>query len=108
MYWRKANAIHNWFVENVQDGNDDCGYYNFDGETLKELLVACKIELANRDKEDVEDEALTPTSGFFFGSTEKDEWYYKDLEKTVETLTKVLEDEEKYGIYPDYTYHSSW
>ena len=23
-YWRKANAIHKWFVDNVQDGNDDC------------------------------------------------------------------------------------
>jgi hypothetical protein len=23
-YWRKANAIHRWFVDNVQDGNDDC------------------------------------------------------------------------------------
>ena len=26
-YWRKANAIHRWFVENVQDGKDDCGEY---------------------------------------------------------------------------------
>ena len=23
--WRKANAIHKWFVDNVQDGVDDCG-----------------------------------------------------------------------------------
>ena len=23
-YWRKANQIHNWFVENIQDGEDDC------------------------------------------------------------------------------------
>ena len=23
-YWRKANAIHNWFVQNVQDGRDEC------------------------------------------------------------------------------------
>lgn len=23
-YWRKANAIHGWFVDNVQKGNDDC------------------------------------------------------------------------------------
>ena len=24
MYWRKANAIHGWFVNNVQDGVDNC------------------------------------------------------------------------------------
>ena len=24
-YWRKANAIHGWFVRNVQNGKDDCG-----------------------------------------------------------------------------------
>jgi len=23
-YWRKANHIHAWFVENVQNGVDDC------------------------------------------------------------------------------------
>ena len=26
-YWRKANAIHRWFVENVQKGEDDCRDY---------------------------------------------------------------------------------
>jgi hypothetical protein len=23
-YWRKANAIHKWFVDNCQDGVDEC------------------------------------------------------------------------------------
>ncbi len=27
MYWRKSNAIHKWFVDNVQGGVDDCGNY---------------------------------------------------------------------------------
>lgn len=26
-YWRKANAIHKWFVDNVQEGNDNCQSY---------------------------------------------------------------------------------
>ncbi len=25
LYWRKANAIHQWFVENVQGGEDHFG-----------------------------------------------------------------------------------
>ncbi len=26
-YWRKANGIHAWFVQNVQEGEDDCKEY---------------------------------------------------------------------------------
>ena len=26
-YWRKANQIHKWFVDNVQGGIDDCRPY---------------------------------------------------------------------------------
>jgi hypothetical protein len=37
-YWRKANQIHRWFVENVQEGNDDCKAYRVSKEQLKELL----------------------------------------------------------------------
>ena len=37
-YWRKANAIHKWFVENVQDGEDDCKEYYVDENDLKKLL----------------------------------------------------------------------
>lgn len=41
-YWRKANHIHNWFVENVQDGEDDCRYHGeVTKEDLEELLVSC-------------------------------------------------------------------
>ena len=41
-YWRKANAIHKWFVENVQDGEDDCEQYEVSKEQLEELLDVCK------------------------------------------------------------------
>jgi hypothetical protein len=41
MYWRKANAIHNWFVENVQDGNDDCGRYYVCTDQLQALHDLC-------------------------------------------------------------------
>jgi hypothetical protein len=41
-YWRKANQIHKWFVENVQDGNDDCDSYDVSKEKFLELLDICK------------------------------------------------------------------
>lgn len=42
MYWRKANHIHGWFVDNVQDGEDDCGNYHVSWEKLGELLRVCE------------------------------------------------------------------
>ncbi len=36
-YWRKANAIHQWFVTNCQDGEDDCREYEVDRSQLVEL-----------------------------------------------------------------------
>ena len=36
-------------------------------------------------------ESLLPTqSGFFFGSTDYDQWYMQDIENTIEILTKTL------------------
>lgn len=42
-YWRKANQIHNWFVNNVQNGYDDCEYYEATKLQLEELLEICKM-----------------------------------------------------------------
>ena len=129
-YWRKANAIHNWFVENVQEGADDCDTYYVDESKLKELVDICKkiisttvlidgkvkngqrledgewIDILEDGKlvEDVSiaEELLPTTSGFFFGSTEYDEYYIQDLKETVEMLEPYLE---KGG---DFYYHASW
>ena len=114
-YWRKANAIHKWFVDNIQDGNDDCGEYEVSIEKLQELLEICK-ELKskmvlsedtnkNGDKYIVNYtlcEKLLPTQeGFFFGSTSYDEWYYEDIENTI----KIIENLDGKG---EYYYTSSW
>lgn len=133
-YWRKANQIHNWFVENVQDGEDDCGYYEVSAEQLKDLLDICKLikskcglvsgkvkigeHLENgewvADYEDgmvvdnsyIAEEYLPTQSGFFFGSTDYDEWYMKDIDDTIAILEKVLEetDFETQMVF----YGSSW
>jgi len=103
MYWRKANAIHGWFVKTVQDGKDDCGEYMVSTEQLTELVDACKEALAHRDKAA---DVLPPTGGFFFGSTDLDDWYWDSLQTTVDGLTAVLANPElsKWDFY----YQSSW
>ena len=102
-YWRKANAIHAWFVQNCQDGVDECQETWVSREQLQELLDLCKEVLANKDKPA---ELLPSKSGFFFGSTDYDEWYFQDIEFTAQRLEKILTDPalEKMDFY----YQSSW
>lgn len=130
-YWRKANAIHKWFVANVQEGNDDCKEYHVDTEaieglldTVNTVLKASKLikgktvngytfdgkkEIPNyQDGKVIEDpstaESLLPTSsGFFFGGLEYDEYYYRDLKDTKKILEYALKHPES-----DYYYQSSW
>lgn len=101
MYWRKANAIHGWFVRNCQDDVDDCQEYYVSHEKLERLRDICQAVL---DDDDEWADELEPTEGFFFGSTEKDDGYYEDLKHTVEGLNKVLNELDSYDFY----YRASW
>lgn len=101
-YWRKANHIHRWFVENIQEGQDDCSSYYVNRERLAELRDTCKEVLADRSKAP----KLLPTqSGFFFGGTDIDDGYFEDIKYTVERLDKLLTDEYKRW---EFSYQSSW
>ena len=102
-YWRKANAIHGWFVENVQEGKDDCGDYYVSPDKLKELKESCEKVLGNTK---LAKELLPTTKGFFFGDYSYDEYYDRDLERTVEVLDKILSNPESKNWWIQY--HSSW
>lgn len=114
MYWRKANAIHNWFVENVQGGKDECQESYVDPTKLQELLDVC-IEVSKASKI-VEGQILNTTvaraklpvqGGFFFGGTEYDEWYLRDIKETIKILKKELSIDYGHNT-PEYYYHASW
>jgi len=101
-YWRKANMIHHWFVNNVQDGVDNCAYYYVSIDILQRLVDTCKAVLADHDLAD----ALLPTgAGFFFGSTEYDDYYFRDLQSTVDQIEPFLNDS---SSSLEFCYHSSW
>lgn len=103
MYWRKANAIHKWFVDNVQEGEDDCKEHLVSIDDLKQLLSVVNSVLQDTS---LAEQLLPPIGGFFFGSTSVDEWYWKDLENTRDRLNELLSspDIEELDIY----YQSSW
>ncbi|CAB4133473.1 hypothetical protein UFOVP257_210 [uncultured Caudovirales phage] len=102
-YWRKANAIHGWFVENCQDGVDECQESYVGHEKLKELLsIVTKV----LDNNELADTLLPPQQGFFFGSDKIDKWYLDDLQFTKERLTQLLEEPSLQGW--DFYYQASW
>lgn len=133
-YWRKANSIHSWFVEKVQNSEDDCNPHYVSRENLEELLDICKkvlnstklvdgkipngtsYSVENGQVEHWEDgkilenailaeEFLPSKGGFFFGGTNYDEYYWQDLLDTVSILEEVLKEiDDNSEIY----YESSW
>jgi hypothetical protein len=108
LYWRKANAIHNWFVENCQEGIDNCQPSEVSRNDLQKLLSVVNLILDEADTTDrdvIAKKMLPPQNGFFFGSAEIDSWYYKDLKNTQEGLKSILAERDR---DESYIYRSSW
>lgn len=101
-YWRKANAIHAWFVKHCQAGVDDCNSYSVSRENLIDLKDSCTAVLADNSKAN---SLLPPQAGFFFGSTEINEYYLDDLKLTVKIIDRCLR--ERLSNW-DFSYQSSW
>lgn len=102
IYWRKANAIHRWFVDYTQDGVDECQYTNVHSESLMDLLDRCEQVSASPSSAR---ELLPSQGGFFFGSTDYDEWYFRDVKETAEKIRRQV------AAVPagsGFAYRSSW
>jgi hypothetical protein len=67
-----------------------------------ELIDLCKRVLADNS---LAEELLPSRAGFFFGSTEYDEWYFGDIEQTVTMLETVLRETPEDWTF---AYQSSW
>lgn len=110
MYWRKANAIHGWFVQNCQGGRDECQETEVSADDLAKLRDTVAAILTTDDpaaRDALARETLPPKDGFFFGSTEIDEDYYQDLRDTHTALFNAL-NELEYGVDAYFYYQSSW
>jgi hypothetical protein len=130
-YWRKANAIHKWFVDHVQGGEDRCQTSHVTREELQQLYELChtvkelakteevKADIPTINEKGVQSEEhtirvisnpkeiaeLLPTQeGFFFGDTDYDEWYLRDIDNTIAMLSAALAD----PIDGEFYYEASW
>jgi len=103
-YFRKFNALHNWFVQ-LADGRDECQEIIFYEENVDNLLLTMKEVLISK-REDIALEMFPPVSGFFFGSIQIDEWYWKDLESAIKLFQEIKD--EWVGLPTTYYYQASW
>ena len=83
-YFRKVNFLIPFFGY-----EENCSNIEIDKYQVEDLIEACKEVLANHDKASF----LLPTqAGFFFGSTDYDDWYFDDVESVKTTFESILED----------------
>ena len=88
-YWRKANQIRKWFVDHTSyDEDDNCSQAIVFKEDLEQLVEDCRQVLEDHS---LADSILPTRSGFFFGSCEYDDWYFSQLEDTIETIENILQ-----------------
>lgn len=119
-YWRKANAIHKWFVDHCWDGK----YEDYKGEEiyvskeqleeLRDLCIEVKAEILKKKtfatKKKVIDKMLPMQDGFFFGydNTENGlEYYLAVLNDTIKILDDTVK---KIHLYDtdEICYSASW
>lgn len=103
-YWRKFNALHGFIINKYAGGVDECQEIYLNLEQLQEILNACKTVL----EDNLMAKYLMPTTeGFFFGAYDYDEFYFEDVERTVELLEEVLKQDDGKNT-ADYFYRASW
>lgn len=83
-YFRKVNFLIPFFGY-----EENCSNIEIDKYQVEDLIEACKEVLANHDKASF----LLPTqTGFFFGSTDYDDWYFDDVQNAKEKFEEILAD----------------
>jgi hypothetical protein len=101
-YWCKVNAIHRWFVRNVQGGKDDCHVHQVDREDIETLILLVDDVIEKRRRPE---EALPTWVGPFFGGTAYDQGYFEEMGRTKTILDKALKlSESGWRVM----YQSSW
>lgn len=123
-YWRKANQIHAFFMQDVaEDRSQDV---DVSPDRLQNLHARC-VRIINEcpltdgvegkwvqntelgkilSNQDLAAELLPTKDGFFFGSTDYDEYYLADIQETHDMLEELFK-QPKWD-HADYSYEASW
>lgn len=104
-YWRKFNALHSYIVETYANGIDECQKIYLTRLDIKNILSTLKLI---KDEECAK-EYMPTSEGFFFGSTDYDDYYFENVKKSIDIFSKLLafltsEDGKDYDVF----YNASW
>jgi hypothetical protein len=99
-YWRKAHQIHQWFVDNVQNGEDNCAKYYVSRDKLEELLATCEEVVTKRNPEE-----KLPITDSYFGFAGYNEWYWEQVNDTVRQVKRILDSVPENW---EFEYQASW
>lgn len=115
-YWRKFNALHHYIAKNYGDlENDNCVDIHLEISDIEDILeilkkvqdtmkTTTKTRLDSRGNEYKEEvitnpkavEKIFPTAdGFFWGSTDYDDYYIDEVNRTVDVLEQVVREHKK-------------
>jgi hypothetical protein len=100
-YHRKFNALEGYMADIWNDLYSKPGEYKQFNCELLEVTPAILQDLEDTAR----NEGLEPTSGFFFGTAEKDEWYLQDMR---ELLEEVIPKAKEYLEQGRTIYYTSW
>ena len=104
-YFRKFNALHSYIVKTFADGVDNCQailLHKEDVEQIKKVLD----DVLNANTAEKAKEILPTQSGFFFGGTDYDEFYFEEVKDAADLMQSFLDnfDFESYQL----VYQASW
>lgn len=85
-YFRKVNSIYAYFSPRLVD--EMCVVKK---EDILDIMSKA-TEILKEHDEETSKELLPTQSGFFFGSTDYDEWYYEDMVNILREFGKLLKD----------------
>lgn len=102
--WRMFHALHNWFVNNIQAGIDDCKHHLFTEEKLNSLISTLRV-INDSKLEDVAKANLPTVEGVYFGSEDYDENYFEEVKEALEVLTDI---KNKVNLNECDLYYCSW
>lgn len=87
--FRKVNALQGYFEDNFEEIQNGEEFY-FDEEHILKLKKVTDWILKNKDDKDYISKYLPPADGFFYGSSDVDEWYFQDVEHINKVMREIM------------------
>jgi hypothetical protein len=93
---RKENHLQRAIEQMKGQSAVNCGYLFLNRLDIALLVRSLRMV---HDNHDLASAVLPTQSGFFYGSTEYDEWYFDDIKRELEDFEQILRDWDESAAY---------